>query len=75
MEIKKSEGQTLLTLLRLAICGVAALCIFGMQGFVNATFDFFRNSEDMVNSFSKERKMKLSRRITETVISFTMKSS
>lgn len=51
MEIKKSEGQTLLTLLRLAICGVAALCIFGMQGFVNATFDFFRNSEDMVNSF------------------------
>lgn len=51
MEIKKSEGQTLLTLLRLAICGVAALCIFGMQGFVNAILDLFRNSEDMVNSF------------------------
>ncbi len=57
MEIKKSEGQTLLTLFRLAVCGVAALCIFGMQGFVNATFDFFRNSGDMVNSFLQEEEV------------------
>lgn len=55
MEIKKSEGQTLLTLLRLSICGIAALCIFGMQNFVNGTFDFFRNSEEMVNSFLEEK--------------------
>lgn len=45
MKIKFSPGQTLLTLLRVAICGVAALCIFGMHGCVDTAVDLFRHDD------------------------------
>jgi hypothetical protein len=52
VEIKNAEGQTLLTLLRVAICGLAALSVFGMQNLANVFFDTVQNSGNLISSIT-----------------------
>ena len=50
MEIKQSEGQTLLTLVRVAICGLAALSVLGMQNLADSVFDLVRGNDGFISS-------------------------
>lgn len=52
--IKKSEGQTLLTLLRLVIISIALLGSWGMQSVADAAFNFVFNAEALVKDFLQE---------------------
>lgn len=54
MPIKKAEGQTLLTLLRLVIVSIALLGSWGMQGVADAAFRFVFNAEEIVMGFLVE---------------------
>ncbi|NLF79875.1 MAG: WG repeat-containing protein [Clostridia bacterium] len=48
MEIKQAEGQTLLTLLRIMICALASLSVFGMYPIADHFFDLVRNSDALI---------------------------
>lgn len=54
MEIKQAEGQTLLTLLRVVICGLATLCVFGMYPVAERFFGFVRNGDAFIASLRDE---------------------
>ncbi len=54
MTIKKAEGQTLLTLLRLVIVSVALLGGWGMQSIADAVFNFAYNSKAIISNFLYE---------------------
>jgi hypothetical protein len=54
VEIKQSEGQTLLTLLRVAICGLASLSVLGMYNAANGFFGVVRDGEGWVDSLQYE---------------------
>ena len=50
MEIKETQGQTLLTLLRVAICGIACLCVFGFHGLAESFFGIFTTAVPMTSA-------------------------
>lgn len=54
VRIKRAEGQTLLTLLRLCFVFIACLCVGNTQAYADAFFGFVNNAGDMAQNFLKE---------------------
>lgn len=55
MQIKQSEGHTLLSFLRLGIVFIACLSVGNVQTWADATFAFFNNAETIIDEFLNEQ--------------------